>query len=298
MIDVTIVGCGDIGQRVARLWQDKGRRVAGCSRSATRVAQLRAAGLSACTLDLDSPPAADAEPPPLNASVIHYFVPPPAQGQHDPRMGGFLQRLESALAMGAPPQRLVVLSTTGVYGDQDGRLIDEDTPPNPQTDRGRRRLDAEEQVRDFGRRHGIAVMILRVGGIYDRDRLPLERIRRGTPLLHEHLAPHTNRIHADDLAAVCVAAAEKGRADTIYNVSDGHDSNMTEYFFTIADSLGLPRPPTVDWEEAEASLSPGMLSYLHESRRLDTRRMREELEVELTYPDLRSALARMFQPGR
>ncbi|HEB57767.1 MAG TPA: SDR family oxidoreductase [Gammaproteobacteria bacterium] len=293
MFDVTIVGCGDIGLRVARRWQERGHRVTACSRSAERLAQLAAAGLSTCALDLDVPPAA-APTPPLADTLVYYFVPPPADGQSDPRMACFIDHLEGALIRGQRPWAVVLLGTTGIYGDQAGRLVNEDTPPNPQTDRGRRRLDAETRLRDFGHRHGITVVTLRVGGIYDRERLPLARIRRGTPLLHEHLAPQTNRIHADDLAAVCVAAGEKARADAVYNVSDGQDSNMTEYFFTIADCLGLPRPPTVDWDEAETLLSAGMLSYLRESRRLDTRRMREELGVELGYPDLRSALARMF----
>jgi len=293
MFDVTIVGCGDIGLRVARRWRQRGHAVTACRRDSAQLARLAAAeGLATCALDLD---AANTDPaPPLAGRLVYYFVPPPAEGSTDPRMGRFVSLLEDSLARGAPPRRVVLLSTSGVYGDQGGRLVDEDTPPRPGTDRGRRRLDGETRLRDFGRRHGVAVLTLRVGGIYDRERLPLARIRRGTPLLHEHLAPHTNRIHADDLATVCVAAGEKGGADSIYNVSDGQDSNMTAYFFTIADCLGLPRPPTVDWQEAEARLSPGMLSYLHESRRLDTRRMREELGVELAWPDLRRALQHMF----
>ncbi|MDH5395643.1 MAG: SDR family NAD(P)-dependent oxidoreductase, partial [Gammaproteobacteria bacterium] len=94
----------------------------------------------------------------------------------------------------------------------------------------------------------------------------------------------------DDLAQVCVAAATKGRAGEIYNVSDGSNSNMTEYFNTIADFYHLPRPPLVDWEEAEKTISAGMLSYLKESRRMDNTKMLNELGVTLIYPSLKDGL--------
>jgi nucleoside-diphosphate-sugar epimerase len=180
----------------------------------------------------------------------------------------------------------VAISTSGVYGDRRGALVNEDTPPHPQVDRARRRLDMERQLREWTDEHGVPLVILRVGGIYGPGRLPLQRIRDQVPVLQEALAPSTNRIHVDDLVQVCVAAAERGGAGRIYNVSDGQDSNMTEYFYTIADAFGLPRPPEVDWAQAERVMSPGMLSYLRESRRMDNRRMLEELGVTLAYPDL------------
>jgi nucleoside-diphosphate-sugar epimerase len=186
----------------------------------------------------------------------------------------------------APPARIVAISTSGVYGDRRGALVNEDTPPHPQVDRARRRLDMERQLREWTDEHGVPLVILRVGGIYGPGRLPLQRIRDQVPVLQEALAPSTNRIHVDDLVQVCVAAAERGGAGRIYNVSDGQDSNMTEYFYTIADAFGLPRPPEVDWAQAERVMSPGMLSYLRESRRMDNRRMLEELGVTLAYPDL------------
>ena len=133
-------------------------------------------------------------------------------------------------------------------------------------------------------------MILRVGGIYGPGRLPEKRIRDQIPVIHETLAPKTNRIHADDLAEICIAAAKYGRDGEIYNVSDGCDSNMTEYFFQVADHLGLARPPSIDWETAKNVLSPGMLSYLRESRRMNNSKMLKELRIRLKYPDLISGL--------
>ena len=282
---VLIVGCGDIGRRVAARWQDV--PVTGLVSSAASAEQLQTTGITPLRANLDDP--ASLKDLPLKNALVFYFAPPPATGTTDPRMGHFLAAMDPANL----PSRVVYISTSGVYGDRAGEVVTEDTPPNPQVDRAKRRYDAEQQLRRFGQEYGVAIVILRVGGIYGPGRLPRKRLEDRIPIIHEHLAPATNRIHAEDLAQICVAAAQRGRADTMYNVSDGTDSNMTEYFNTVADFLELPRPPTIDWEEAERSLSTGMLSYLKESRRMDNRRMLEELKVELKYPTLEAGLAAM-----
>lgn len=285
---VFVVGCGDVGRRVARLWQQRGVPVTGLARQA---AGLDESGITPWPADLDEP--ASLRDLPVKDALVYYFAPPPPRGRADPRMANFL----AALAPDRLPARIVAISTSGVYGDRQGARVDESTPPRPGTDRGRRRLDAEDRLRRFGRQYQVPVIILRVGGIYGPGRLPVERLRKQVPMVQESEAPITNRIHADDLAAVCLAAARRGRADTLYNVSDGNPGNMTDYFNTVADFLGLPRPPVVSREEAERTLSPGMLSYLRESRRLDTTRMREELGVELRYPDLQSGLTACREPA-
>jgi nucleoside-diphosphate-sugar epimerase len=284
---VLIVGCGDVGRRVAARWQ--GAPVSGLVSSAASAELLQQAGIIPVQANLDDP--ASLKDLPVAGALVYYFAPPPPTGTTDPRIQHFLAAIDPTQL----PCRIVYISTSGVYGDRGGEVVNEDTPPNPQVDRARRRYDAEQQLRRFGQAHGVAVVILRVGGIYGPGRLPRKRLEDGVPIIHEHLAPATNRIHAEDLARICVAAARRGRADTVYNVSDGTDSNMTEYFNTVADFLKLPRPPTIDWEEAERSLSAGMLSYLKESRRMDNRRMLEELGIELQYPTLEAGLAAMAQ---
>ncbi len=137
-------------------------------------------------------------------------------------------------------------------------------------------------------------IVLRVPGIYGPEKLPLARLREGTPVLREQDSPYTNRIHADDLAAVCIAAMRSTRTNTIYNVSDGHPSNMTDYFFKVADAAGLPRPPTVSRAGAQQVLSAGMLSFLQDSRRMSNAKMLDELQVELQYPDLAAGLSSCF----
>jgi len=287
---IFIIGCGDIGRRVAGQWQQRGLPVTGLVRTRDSAARLSAENITPLQGDLDDRStdlfaSAGAEFS-LDQALIYYFVPPPRTGEEDTRILRFLHWLTAH-----PPARLIYLSTSGVYGDQAGRLIDEDTPPHPVAARAKRRYFAEQAARQWGEDRQVPVITLRCGGIYAPDRLPLQRIRDQVPIIHEHLAPATNRIHADDLAQACVAAAEKGRAGRIYNISDGAQSNMTEYFNTIADHFGLPRPPTLDWAEAEQQLSAGMLSYLRESRQLDNRRMREELGVVLRYPTLHEGLA-------
>ncbi len=281
---VLIVGCGDIGLRVAKIWKNASKSVFALARSESSIDLFRQQHIHACQADLDD--AQSLTNLPSKHALLYYFAPPPAKGQKDTRMSHFLENVDTDHL----PAHVIYISTSGIYGDQQGKLINEETPPNPQVDRAKRRYDAEQQLQQWSKQNAVAITILRVGGIYGPGRLPLQRLKDKTPMLHENLSPQTNRIHADDLAQICVAAAIKDTAGEIYNVSDGSDSNMTEYFNTIADFYGLERPPLVDWDEAEKSISKGMLSYLKESRKMDNSKMINELEIKLTYPSLKEGL--------
>ena len=280
---VLVIGCGDIGRRVAALEQQAGNPVAALARSASSAANLISRNIEVLPGDLDQPAslnARSAAPP----DVLYYLAPPPAAGDDDSRLRNWLRSPQPL------PRRFVYISTSGVYGDCGGAWINEDWPLNPRSERGKRRLDAENQLRAWSRDHGVELIILRVPGIYGPGRLPVERVRQGVPVLIEADAPWSNRIHADDLADACFAAARRGRSVQAFNISDGHPTTMTDYFWRIADLYGLPRPPAITMEEARRVLSPSMLSFLEESKRLDTRRMREELGVAPRYPDLASGL--------
>ena len=287
--DVLIIGCGDIGVRVARLERSEGRTVAGLARSEKSAWRLRDAGIQPITADLDAP--ASLNNLPVKNAVVYYFAPPPDKGVTDPRMETFV----SALTPSNLPKRIVLISTTSVYGDCRGEWVTEDRPPNPQADRARRRLAAETTLQAWSKTSGVSVVILRVPGIYGPGYLPVERLRSGEPVLREDESPFSNRIHADDLARICIAAARHAHPNLLYNVSDGHPTTMTDFFFRVADVLGIPRPPAITREAAQHRLGPGMLSYLAESKRIDNRRMREELDVELMYPDLAAGLASCFE---
>ncbi len=282
---IFIVGCGDIGQRVARLWRLHGVPVRGLARSKASAERLRGHGIEPASGDLDQPDSLGDFA--LGSNALYYFAPPPESSDEDPRVVAFIAALERQ----SPPEVVVYLSTSGVYGDRQGAWVDEETPPHPQTARARRRVNAENALRQWGKRHNVPVVVLRVGGIYGPDRLPIERLQKGLPVLREAECGYTNRIHADDLAAICVAAAEFGTADRLYNVSDGQNGTMTQYFKAVAVRLGLPQPPEITLAEAQRQLSPAMLSYLTESRRMRNARMLDELGVILTYPDLARGLA-------
>jgi nucleoside-diphosphate-sugar epimerase len=266
----------------------RGQHVTGLVRSTTSAAQLRELGIDALCLDLDD----SASPMPRSGKfgAVCYLAPPPSTGVQDTRMRGFLESLDKT----SPPRRIVYISTSAVYGDCRGDWITEEQPLQPATDRGRRRLDAERQLQAWAARHGVEWVILRVPGIYGPGKLPLERLRKGLPVLREAEAPYTNRIHADDLATICVAALDSDHHNTVYNVSDGHPSTMTDYFFRVADAAGLPRPPVVSREEAQQVLSAGMLSFLQDSRRMSNQKLLRDLRVTLRYPDLDTGLQSCF----
>lgn len=195
-----------------------------------------------------------------------------------------------SIPKGEEPAKVVYISTSAVYGDCGSEIVTEATAPNPQTSRGKRRLHAERLVASWGGERGVATVILRVTAIYAPDRLPVSQLSTGQPVLREEESLPGNRIHADDLSRICLAALERGKDGAIFNVSDGSSSTMTSYFNAAADKLGLPRPRQVTMEEARRVMSPLMISYFSEGRVVDNTKMLDELGITLLYPDLEAGL--------
>ncbi len=281
-----VVGCGDIGQRVLALLRGRWRLLALTS-SPGRAAALRQAGALPIVANLDQ--AASLRRLAGLADAVLHLAPPAAHGSTDQRTGHLLQ----ALARCGRLQRLVYGSTTGVYGDAAGAQFDETRPVAPATDRARRRVDAEAQLRTFGRRTGVCVSLLRIPGIYATDRLgghPRERLARAAPVLRAEDDVYTNHIHADDLARACVAALYRGLPQRVVNVCDDTDLRMGDYFDLAADLCGLPRPPRLSRAQAAAVLSPMQLSFMGESRRIHNQRLTRELRLRLRYPTVAQGL--------
>ena len=281
---VFIVGCGDIGKRVALLAMAEGAEVTALVRSEERAAKLKELGIGTVEGNLDD--AASLSGLPTRDAVVFYFAPPPGGGITEPRVRAFC----AAIRPGDEPAKVIYLSTSGVYGDCGDGAVTEETPPNPQTARAKRRYDAEIAVRAWGEERGVPTVVLRVTGIYGPGRLPLQQLASGQPVLREEEASFTNRIHSEDLARICLAAAERGENGDIFNVSDGNPGTMTEYFTACADALGYPRPRRVTMEEAKKVMTPLMLSYVTESRRMGNAKMLRKLGIKLLYPTLQEGL--------
>lgn len=269
-----IVGCGDVGLRVARQLCGTGREITGIVRSEASALALTAQGLRAQLHDLDAE-----SPLACTVPLVFYFAPPPLSGRSDPRLRQCLKSLDAAT-------RVIYISTSGVYGDCAGRWIDEDEPLNPISERAHRRLDAERALAEWGGDY----VILRVPGIYGPGRLPIERLRKNLPVVRDAESPFTNRIHADDLANATLHAAAFGTAGAAYNISDGHPTTMCDYFTRCAALLGLPPPPQVSLAEARRVFTPAMWSFMEESKRLLTSRLREQLRFKPRYATLAQGL--------
>jgi len=304
---VLIVGCGDVGQRVLRLWQRPGQHahaargplVRALSSSPQRFDSLRALGATPLLGNLDEPRSLRRLAG-LAQRVVH--LAPPAQpaagtpstlASRDLRTRHLLQAL--ACRAGQVPQ-LVYGSTSGVYGNWDGAWVTETHPLRASTARALRRVDAERQLRAWARRlvtSGAAVHVLRIPGIYAGDRdggTPLGRLQRGTPLLRREDDVYTSHIHADDLARAVVRALWRGRPQRITNVADDSAMLMSDYFDLAADLWRLPHPMRISLAEAEQQLSPTLLSFMRESRRLSNTRMRQELGLVLRYQTVHHGL--------
>jgi nucleoside-diphosphate-sugar epimerase len=290
-----IIGCGDVALRLVSLVRGR-YRIYALARSANRFATLRTHGITPVLGDLDLPETLDAIAG-LAHDVVH-LAPPPPHGIHDTRTA----RLVAVLARGRSlPQRVVYISTSGVYGDCAGALVAETQPVRPQTDRARRRADAERRLRLWGARAGVHVAVLRVPGIYAADRLPLARLRGATPALRQEDDTYINHVHADDLARMVLAALHRSQPNRSYNAADDAPQRMGDYFDLVADRFGLTRPVRISRAEAVGRLPGNLLSFMSESRRLVNRRIKDELRPRLLYPTvdhgLRAALAARERPG-
>lgn len=359
-----IIGCGDIGQRVVQQLHH-GWQVMGVARSDETLQKIRTAGALAMRAD-------DAHRLARWATHILHAAPPASRdGEVTDRLTrGWLQALARArgqrasttsrpgrarrlgarstaalLAVPAPATqarsrsqhtpapRLVYLSTTGVYGDRSGAFTRETDTLQPLTDRARRRVDAERQVRFgihrpdgsnagsrraahphadsarpdsahqdsahvSGARHRrlqqppLPALVLRVPGIYAADRLPVERLRQQVPALVPADDVITNHIHADDLARIARTALLRGPRQRVINAVDDSQMTLGDYLDQVADRLGQPRPPRHSRAELARTLSEVRMSFMRESRRLDTRRLKRELRVRLQWPTVAEFLAR------
>ncbi|MES2048907.1 MAG: SDR family oxidoreductase [Pseudomonadota bacterium] len=269
-----IVGCGDVGLRLLPLLRLHFRIFALTSQT-ERHAELRAAGAIPITANLDAPRSLTRLAN-LAPNIIH-LAPPRSEGATD-------ARTRNLIAILPDKSRLVYVSTSGVYGDCGGALFDETRPLHPSNPRAQRRVAAEMLLRAWAVRSQSNLAILRVPGIYAADRLPLERLRKGTPAMVAEDDVYTNHIHADDLANLIKLALFRAAPCRVYHAVDDSDLKMADYFDLVADSFHLPRVPRLPYVELVKQVSPMLLSFMSESRRMKNNRIKQELGARLIYP--------------
>ena len=280
---ILIVGCGDIGLRVAKQLC-RNYRVFALTSQQSRFPELRGLGITPILGDLDKPETLWRLSG-LAETVIH-LAPPQNIGHRDSRT----RNLTRILAQGpASLSRLIYVSTTGVYGDHKGGRVSEITPVNPQSERAKRRVDAERVLRLWGPAHGVAVTILRVPGIYAANRLPVERLQARTPALISDEDAYSNHIQSDDLARLVCAAVYHGKPQRVINACDGGETKMGDYFDEVADAFGLERPARIPAAELQKIVSPMLWSFMRESRRVTNTRL-PELKTPLRYPSVAAFL--------
>ena len=291
---IIIVGCGDVGLRIAKRLndsQDDPKPLAIVSSEAS-CQKLAKHDVNVVAMNLDNAQATFES----SAEIleIYYLVPPQISGEEDLRSQIFLHALKQNLTANSSV-RIVLISTTGVYGDHAGEWVTEATPAKPQTDRAKRRLSLEQQWQDFAdncsvNNNATIMSILRVPGIYSHSRLPRERLEKQIPVVNPNECGFTNRIHADDLAMICTEVMRQQTQTDVYNVSDGTPGKLSEYLLEAANVLNIAPPPLITMAEADTAVSAGMLSYLRESRKISNRKLMESFELELQYPDFRQGM--------
>jgi nucleoside-diphosphate-sugar epimerase len=280
-----IIGCGDVGQRMLPILV-KSHKVYVLTSQTEKLPLFRQAGAHPLFGNLDDQSTLHRLSQ-IADTVIH-LAPPNPNGTTDLRTKSLIQ----ALSKGRRVKRFIYISTTGVYGDCGGQLISETQAVQPQNLRAVRRVDAERQLRAWAIQQGVSVVILRVPGIYAGNRLPVERLQKGTPALLESEDVFTNHIHADDLARLTILSMYRASSQRVINACDNSDLKMADYFDLVADKMNLPRPPRVDKETLKTMVSPQLLSFMQESRRISNDRL-QEIGFQFLYPTVQDFLVQL-----
>lgn len=285
MTRALVLGCGYLGERVARRWQAAGYEVSAVTRSAQRAESLRSAGLAPVIADLLQPATLARLP---SSDLVLYAVGYDRASRHS-RRAVYVDGLRTALAaLPELPGRFVYISSTGVYGQDDGSWVDEQSPCAPKREGGQACLEAEQLLRSHAA--GERAVVLRMAGLYGQNRLPrIEALRRGEPIA---VAPeaYLNLVHVDDAAEAVCRAAAVARPSALYVVSDGAPATRRSYYEYLARQIGAP-PPRFAPPEAESRDSG------ETNKRVDPRRAQRELGWAPKFADFRQGLTASLAPS-
>jgi nucleoside-diphosphate-sugar epimerase len=218
------------------------------------------------------------------AETTHLLASIPPDDAGDPVLDGHADAIAAIEGL----RWVGYLSATSVYGDRDGGWVDEETPTNPTSERGRRRLRAETAWLDLWRRRGVPVHIVRPAGIYGPGRSALDNVRAGRAERVGKPGHVFSRIHVADLADILIASMRRPRPGAVYNAADDEPSPPQDVVLYACRLLDLAPPPEVSLDAA--ALSPAMREFYAESRRVSNGRVKRELGVRFSYPDYRAGL--------
>ncbi|SFJ54977.1 SDR family oxidoreductase [Celeribacter neptunius] len=275
-------GHGYSAQALAQRLIAKGWTVFGTTRHAEKAAAIAATGVQPVCLETDPIPAELGQ-----ATHLLISAAPDVTRDHD--VDPMLRDYREALIEAAPNLQWVgYLSTTGVYGDHGGGWVEEDTPLTPSTTRGSARVRAEEEWQRFAQDLGLNLSVFRLAGIYGPGRGPFAKVRAGTARRIIKTDQVFSRIHVEDIAQVLEASMERPEDSGIYNVCDDLAAPPEDVIGYAAELLGLPIPPAEDFDTAE--MSPMARSFYGESKKVRNDRMKQNLGIELIYPDYKSGL--------
>jgi len=276
-----VFGLGFSAKALSAQLIQQGWIVRGTTRSAEKAGALAQMGIEAHLFDSDSPLA----DPSVLDGVTHLLASVPPGKDGDPVL---IHHGKDIAARASHIGWAGYLSTTGVYGDRGGDWVDESSVLEPSTERGRRRVAAENDWCNLFRNHGLPVHLFRLAGIYGPGRNALETVRQGKARRVIKEGQVFSRTHVADIAAVLAASIAQPNPGVAYNVCDDDPAPPQDVIAHACDLLGVTPPPEIAFEDAE--LSDMARSFYAESKRVSNARIKDELGVELIYPDYRAGL--------
>jgi nucleoside-diphosphate-sugar epimerase len=275
-----VFGLGYVGQAFAEALIARGWSVVGATRGADKARALNAKGIE--TVDADDKAAMTAAMTGINAVLI--TAPPTADGC--PGLEAVIPALAAAQGF---PDWIGYLSTTGVYGDFEGRWVFESSPLKAQSVEGARRVGAERDWRQVGRGMGLTVTTFRLPGIYGPGRSALDRLRAGEGRRIVKPGQVFSRIHLDDIVSGLLASLDRPRAGGIYNLCDDEPAPPQDVMEHAAGLLGVAVPPDLPFNEL--GLSPATRRFYAENKRVSNALAKAELGWRPSYPTYREGLA-------
>lgn len=291
---IVIAGCGQVGKALLNHFQNRDFTATyrPGANSPPKVANLRLLKAKAIQIDLSEP--SNLKRLAGLASKVIWMAAPNGSTAVDHSLQHLALELKKHQAFHNQKASVVYVSTTGVYGDVQGNWVNERSRTNPQSPRAIRRVQTENQLKTAYKKRQINVALVRAPGIYSESRLPIDRLKNGTPALISQEDSYSNHIHELDLARICMFTLFRARPWDVINAVDTQPSKMSEYFDEVAEHFGLPKPPRISREKAQEMVSPMMWSFMKESRRIQSLRL-NKLKIKLLYPTVKSFLSTLPQ---